>query len=165
MEGRAYGGVMSDEIIIGGWHIGATPEAGSQVVTWLSEQDSVSVGPADAGDTDGLQVWAPAPDAGEKHTFAPEPLHIGDHEVALIVGQIGWDDSPVQTTRPLLLAEIRFGSHDALVLDADPGFEYAWVRGADEVDFSGDAGHLTLKATDATMAHVVRAVIAGGPSI
>ena len=46
---------MSDEILIGGWHIGATPEAGSQVVTWLSEQDSVSVGPADAGDTDGLQ--------------------------------------------------------------------------------------------------------------
>lgn len=131
------------------------------------------------GGTHGVQLWAALPDAHrfiEPHVeqFAPEPVRMGDHEVAIFVGEIGWEDSPVTVYSPLAAAEVRFASDDPLVIDVPPGWEYGVLADTEPVEVDGvvlQPGELAYLApgrptfsvhANASAGHVVRALLIGG---
>ena len=132
-----------------------------------------------AGPLHGVQLWTALPDAHRfdaprfEH-FAPEPVRLGDHEVAVFVGELeGWD-SPVRVYSPMVGAEVRFGSAEPLTLETDPTWQYGVLADSGTVLVDGHpvaSGHLaylppgrrdlTLAAPDAE-GTVVRAILIGG---
>lgn len=132
-----------------------------------------------AGPLHGVQLWTALPDA---HRFAaphfehftPEPIRLGDHEVAVFVGALGGQDSPVTVYSPMVGAEVRFASDEPLEVDAEPTWQYGVLADSGTVLVDGHevaAGHLaylppgrrsiTLRAT-AHDGRVVRAILLGG---
>ncbi len=127
----------------------------------------------------GVQLWTALPDAARfvaphfEH-FVPEPARMGDHEVALFVGDLGWESSPVRVYSPMLGAEIRFASEEPLVLDLHEDWEYAVLVDAGDVVVEGTPvppGHLAylppgrsaLRLTAVASAEsVARVVLIGG---
>ena len=105
--------------------------------------------------------------------FWPEPVRVGDHEVAIIVGAYGFEDSPVATHVPALACEVRFASDDPLPVPAEAGWEYlviaegAALRIGDVEVPAGSAAVVTGGdfgvAASASAGHVVRALLLGGP--
>lgn len=127
----------------------------------------------------GVQLWTALPDAHRfdeprfEH-FAPEPVRMGDHEVAVFVGELDGQDSPVTVYSPMVGAEVRFASHEPLVVDAHPTWQYGVLADSGTVLVDGHevaAGHLAYLApgrtsielaTRADASHVVRAILLGG---
>ena len=134
---------------------------------------------ATPGPLHGVQLWAALPadvrfrDPGFEQ-FASEPVRIGDHEVAVFVGEFGDADSPVQVHSPLCAAEIRFTTDDPLVVDVPESWEFGVLAdsGTVQVDDTlvpaGSLGYsapgrrrLRLRA-HANAGEIVRAVVIGG---
>lgn len=117
--------------------------------------------------------------AAERHRaasveeFAPEPVRFGDHEVAIFVGELGWEDSPVEVFCPAAGTEVRFASHDPLQLAIPHGWEFGILALDEPLTVEGVAvppGHLAVVAgqdslsvsVGADAGHVVRALVLGG---
>lgn len=127
----------------------------------------------------GIALRLAAPGASEAEPsveeFWPEPVRVGDHEVAIIIGEFGFEDSPVLTHAPALACEVRFASDDPLRVPAEEGWEYVVIAEGAALrvgDVEIPAGHAAIVsggdfgvATTASAAHVVRAVILGGAPI
>ena len=138
------------------------------------EQSSVAEEPVT-----GVALRLAAPGASDSapsvEEFWPEPVRVGDHEVAIIVGELGFEDSPVLTHAPALACEVRFASDEPLPVPVEDGWEYVVVaEGAalriGEVEVpAGHAAVVTGGAFDvaagASAGHVVRAVILGGAPV
>ncbi|MFP5415618.1 MAG: pirin family protein [Actinomycetes bacterium] len=115
--------------------------------------------------------------APEVESFWPEPVRMGDHEVAIFVGELGWEDSPVTTHTPAVGAEVRFASDEPLVIDAREGWEYAVLPDAEAVTVGGAVvepgqvaivtpGSSTLSiGAHASAGRVARALVLGGAVI
>lgn len=132
-----------------------------------------------AGPLHGVQLWTALPDAHRfvdphfEH-FDPEPVRMGDHEVAVFVGELEGQDSPVTVYSPMLGAEVRFTSHEPLEVETDPTWQYGVLADSGPVLVDGvevPAGHLAYLApgrrtltlaTGADAAHLVRAILLGG---
>lgn len=104
--------------------------------------------------------------------FSPEPVRVGDHEVAIIVGEFGFEDSPVTVHADAVAAEVRFASDEPLAVDAPPGWEYAVLAGADPLTVDGaevapggvavvTGGSFAVRAR-ASAARLVPAMVLGG---
>lgn len=105
--------------------------------------------------------------------FWPEPVRFGDHEVAIFVGELGWEDSPVEVFVPAAGAEVRFASHDPLELEVPQGWEFGVLALDAPVTVEGvevPPGHLAVVGgqaslsvgADADAGRVVRALVLGG---
>lgn len=106
--------------------------------------------------------------------FWPEPVRVGDHEVAIIVGEFGFEDSPVATHLPALACEVRFASDDPLVVPVMDGWEYvviaegAALRVGDVEVPAGRAAIVTGEfavGAAADAGHVVRGLLLGGAAL
>ncbi len=127
----------------------------------------------------GVQLWTALPDPVRfmdpafEH-FAPEPVRMDDHEVAAFVGEFGDAESPVRVHSPMVGAEVRFTSGEALVVDIHEDWEYGVLAdgGAvfvDEVEVPATMlgylapGHRQLRLrAEANPGAVVRAIVLGG---
>lgn len=151
-----------------------------EVLSVTAGRGVTHTGASDAGDElHGVELWAvlPADARGAEprvEHVGLEPVRIGDHEVAILVGVLGWEDSPVETASPLLAAEVRLASDEPLEIDADPGWEYGVLAVSDGLEVDGVAvpraswGHsspgaerLTIRG-HASAGHVVTAFVVGG---
>lgn len=105
--------------------------------------------------------------------FSPEPVRVGDHEVAIFVGELGWEDSPVEVFVPAVGAEVRLASHDPLELEVPSGWEFGILALDEEITVEGvvvPPGHLAIVSGQGSLAvgavadagHVVRALVLGG---
>lgn len=105
--------------------------------------------------------------------FWPEPVRFGDHEVAIFVGELGWEDSPVEVFTPAAGAEVRFASHDPLELDVPEGWEFGVLAIDEAITVEGvevPPGHLAIVSGQRSLAasaaadagRVVRALVLGG---
>ena len=131
------------------------------------------------GPLHGVQLWAALPDnvrftqPGFEY-FTTEPVRMGDHEVAVFVGEFGDSDSPVQVYSPLCAAEIRFTTADPLEVEVPENWEFGVLAdsGTVQVDDTkvpaGALGYLTpgrrrlrLQA-HANAGEIVRALVIGG---
>ncbi|WIY82780.1 pirin family protein [Propionimicrobium sp. PCR01-08-3] len=127
----------------------------------------------------GVELWAALPDASRFvdpgfEQFATEPVRMGDHEVAVFIGEFGDGDSPVTTYSPLCAAEIRFTTDDPLVVDVPAGWEFGVLAdsGVVQVDeIKVPAGSLGYRASGsdrlrlqahANAGEIVRAIVLGG---
>lgn len=132
-----------------------------------------------SGPLHGVQLWTALPDAhrfDEPHFehFSPEPVRLGDHEVAVFVGELDGVDSPVRVYSPMVGAEVRFASDEPLQVDAHPTWQYGVLADSGPVLVDGHevpAGHLAYLAPGrqsltlaarASAGGVVRAVVIGG---
>lgn len=133
----------------------------------------------DGGPLHGVQLWTALPDAHRfvaphfEH-FAPEPVRMGDHEVAVFVGELEGADSPVRVYSPLLGAEVRFTSAEVLEVETNPTWQYGVLADGGTVLVDGrpvaagqlcylPPGRTTLAlASGADAGHVVRAILLGG---
>jgi len=124
----------------------------------------------------GVQLWVALPERDRfteprfEH-FVPEPFDVGDARVSVFLGSLMGTSSPVETSTPLLGAELNLAAGSTLVLDVDPAFEHGILVDAGEVKVDGTtAGYtemlyvplgsetLTIEAGDKP----VRAVLLGG---
>lgn len=106
--------------------------------------------------------------------FWPEPVRMGDHEVAIFVGELGWEDSPVVVHAPAVGAEVRFASDEPLTVDVPDGWEFAFLPDADAITVDGvgirpgQLAQVTAGATSisvrahASAGSVVRCLLLGG---
>ncbi|GAA2180870.1 pirin family protein [Brooklawnia cerclae] len=143
---------------------------------WGITHTEYSVGPEPLH---GVQLWIALPDSHRfvdprfEH-FAPEPVRMDDHEVAVFVGRFGDAESPVEVHSPLVGAEIRFTNETPLVVDVDESWEFGLLAdsGAARIEGvevpRGRLGYappgrstLTLSA-DAEPGRVVTAILIGG---
>lgn len=105
----------------------------------------------------------------------PEPVRVGDHEVAIIVGEFGYEDSPARTLAPALAAEVRFASEEPLAVPVEDGWAYAVLTDDQPItvnDEPVDAASLACVEGDtlilraqASAGRVVRALVLGGPPV
>lgn len=111
--------------------------------------------------------------AASVEEFWPEPVRFGDHEVAIFVGELGWEDSPVEVFSPAVGAEVRFASHDPLELPVPEDWEFGVLALEDPVWVDGvevPPGHLAVVSGQASFAvtaqadagTVVPALVLGG---
>ncbi|HEV7977040.1 pirin family protein [Amycolatopsis sp.] len=124
----------------------------------------------------GVQLWVALPER-DRFTeprfeyFAPEPIIVGDAKLTVFLGSLMGSTSPVETSTPLLGAELNIPAGTTLELDVDPAFEHGILVDAGEIRVAG------ITATDAELLYVplgatsltietgdrpVRAVLLGG---
>ena len=90
----------------------------------------------------GVQLWVALPERDRfaeprfEH-FAPEPVTIGDAKLTVFLGSVMGSTSPVETSTPLLGAEINLAAGSTLTLDVDPAFEHGILVDAGEVRVAG----------------------------
>ncbi len=131
------------------------------------------------GPLHGVQLWTALPNNVRFNQpgfecFATEPVRMGDHEVAVFVGEFGDSDSPVQVYSPLCAAEIRFTTADPLEVEIPENWEFGVLAdsGTVQVDDTevpaGALGYLApgrrrlrLQA-HANAGEIVRAIVIGG---
>lgn len=91
----------------------------------------------------GAQLWVALPDA-HRHTardfqhYAPTPHTKDGATIAVFLGTLAGQSSPVQTFTPLLGAEVTLDPGARIELDLDPGYEHGVLA---------DIGSLTVEAT------------------
>ena len=111
--------------------------------------------------------------AASVEEFWPEPVRFGDHEVAIFVGELGWEDSPVEVFSPAAGAEVRFASHDPWTVPIPERWEFGVLALDDPVWVDGiqvPPGHLALVSgqpsfdvsAQADAGTVVPALVLGG---
>lgn len=130
----------------------------------------------------GVQLWTVLPEAHrftESHFehFSPEPERIGDHELAVFIGDLGGVNSPVKVYSPMLGAEIRFTSEESVKISVEPEWQYGVLADSGSVTVNGHevaAGHLAYfqpGSTSLTLSavlegeHPVRAILIGGEPV
>lgn len=130
----------------------------------------------------GVQLWTALP-AEHRFTesrfehFVPEPERIGDHELAVFIGELAGANSPVKVFSPMVGAEIRFASSEPASVRVDPTWQYGVLADSGPVVVNGHevaAGHLayfepgvsklTLSA-ELAGEHPVRAILIGGEPV
>ena len=124
----------------------------------------------------GVQLWVALPER-DRFTkprfdyFVPEPFAIGDARLTVFLGSLMGATSPVETSTPLLGAELNLAPASTLTLDVDRAFEHGILVDAGDVRVAG------VTATDAELLYLpigstsltietgdrpVRAVLLGG---
>lgn len=130
----------------------------------------------------GVQLWTVLP-AEHRFTpshfehFSPEPERLGDHELAVFVGELVGVNSPVKVYSPMVGAEIRFTSEEPAKLPANPAWQYGVLADSGPITVNGHevpAGHLAYFEPGLTKLalsaepvgeHPVRAILIGGEPV
>ncbi|NLA29788.1 MAG: pirin family protein [Propionibacterium sp.] len=150
-------------------------EVGLLTAGWGATQTEYST----PGPLHGIQLWAALPadarfTAPHFELFATEPVRMGDHELAVFIGEFGDAESPVEVYSPLCAAEIRFTTDDPLIIDLPKSWEFGVLADTGTVqvnDTKVSAGSLGYVAAGqqklrlqahANAGEVVRAVVIGG---
>lgn len=161
--------------------LGTDTTFGPGEVVMVTAGDGVGVEQGTEGDApaSGLALRLTVPDGAHAEAgveeFWPEPVRVGDHEVAILVGEFGFEDSPVVVHAPAFAAEVRFASDDPLPVDAPDGWEYLVVGDDAPLVVEGvevPAGRAAVVrggsfgvAAAASAGRVVRAVLIGGAAV
>jgi quercetin 2,3-dioxygenase len=126
----------------------------------------------------GVQLWIALPDASRNtgRNFAhyvPQPLSIDGATIAVFLGELAGNRSPVHTFSPLLGAQIDLQPHAAVELHVDPAFEHGVLLDRGSIAVAGvalDVGDLACQAPSrSTLALrntgdvAARALLLGGP--
>lgn len=130
----------------------------------------------------GVQLWTALPSEHrftESHFehFIPEPERVGDHELAVFIGELVGANSPVRVYSPMVGAEIRFASTEAAVIPVNETWQYGIFADSGPVTVNGHvipAGHLAYFEPGETKLrlsaelegeHPVRAILIGGEPV
>lgn len=124
----------------------------------------------------GVQLWVALPDAarGTAPFFEhaePSPVVIGDATLRVFVGSLDGGASPVTAFTPLLGAQLDLPAGGAVILPADPSFEYGLLVDSGAPRFGGTdipTDHLGYLPPGSAEVHIeageapLRAVLLGG---
>jgi redox-sensitive bicupin YhaK (pirin superfamily) len=111
----------------------------------------------------GVQLWLALPDADRDAPrafahHAPEPFALPGAEIRVFLGTLAGTSSPVETSSPLLGAEIVLEPHASVNLDVDPAFEHGVLVDTGGVHVGGEG------ITPSAVAAAELAYLAPGPA-
>ncbi|HEX6342883.1 pirin family protein [Umezawaea sp.] len=131
---------------------------------------------ADSDLLHGVQLWVALPDrdrftAPRFEHHVPTPTAVGDATATVFLGSLAGSSSPVETSTPLLGAQLDAPAGSTLTLDVDPAFEHGLLVDSGDVEVEGVAVtdaqllYLPTGAETVTIAvgdHPARLLLLGG---